>query len=266
MYAGPGQTCRYDLKEKMSIFNWFSSKQPAKTVSGTEKSNLRQGNASVPVMLSDRLRVKPLAPPVRHAANHKTERLERRQYLYSVVRDSMIRAGVLAASYKFKVLSLDARGRQYLIMIDLANQSVGDTARLAEIEDMMAHSAKMRHDIRIKAVYWRVNEHVTAGLSPSPSVPAPQAPSAVQASSLPAIPVPLVMPEPRYEPLQQNEVSAFKRALASAAPAAPLSASGQIVTSGRRNPAPPVEFQDTQMVDPGERISPLSITQYGDLN
>lgn len=181
----------------------------------------------------------------------------------------MIRAGVLATSYKFKVLSLDAPGLQYLIMMDLANQSAGDTGRLAEIEAMMAQAAKMRHGILVTAVYWRVNEHVTAGLSQSQSAPAALSPRKgpeLQALRLPVTPVSPARQAVPYEPLQHDEVTAFKRALASATPAAPLSAVGQTVTSGRRNPAPPVEFEDTQMVDPDERASPLSITQYGDLN
>ena len=55
------------------------------------------------------------------AANRKHERLERRELLYAVVREAMIQGRVLSSSYKFKVLSLDARGRQYLMM-DLATQ------------------------------------------------------------------------------------------------------------------------------------------------
>jgi hypothetical protein len=253
----------------MSIFNWFAKKQASKTASAPESSGLGHVDATVPVMPSDRLRVKLAPPPVSHAANRKTERLERRELLYSVVRDSMTRAGVLASSYKFKVLSLDARGCQYLIMMDLANQSAGDTGRLAEIEAMIAQAAKMRHDILVTAVYWRVNEHVTAGLSPSQAVPPPRPPAKAPepvASRASATPASSVRPGAPYEPLLQDEVAAFKRALASAAPATPLSASGQIVTSGRRNPAPAVEFEDTQLVDPEERVSPLSITQYGDLN
>jgi hypothetical protein len=229
-------------------------------------------DATVPVMPPDRLRVKPAAPPpppVGHAGNRKTERLERRELLYSVVRDSMTRAGVLAASYKFKVLSLDVSGRQYLIMMELANQSAGDTGRLAEIEALMAKSAKMAHDILVTAVYWRVNEHVTAGLSPSQAAPPSQA---LKKAPEPPVTRPNVVPissrkqVPQFEPLHQDEVAAFKRALASAAPAEPLAASGQIVTSGRRNPAPSVDFEDTQRVPSDERASPLSTTQYGDLN
>lgn len=253
----------------MSILDWLSSKKPAKTAAAPESSSLGHLDATAPLRPSDRLRVKLAPAPIGHAANHKTERLAHRELIYRVVRDAMIRAGVLAASYKFKVLSLDARGQQYLIMLDLFSPSAGDTARLAEIEAMMAQMAKKRHDMTVTAVYWRVSEQVTAGLPRSQSVPSPQPPRKgpeLQASHRPATPVTLDKQAPQYEPLQHDEVAAFKRARARAAPAAALAAPGQIVTSGRRNPAPPVEFEDTQMAHSDERASPLSMTQYGDLN
>lgn len=255
--------CYGDLKEKMSIFDWFTSTKPAKIAAIPESSSLGHAAATDSLMPSDRLRGKLAPASVGHVANRKTARLERRELLYNVVRDAMIRAGVLTASYKFKVLSLDAHGRQYIIMMDLSHKVTGDTDRLVEIEAMMTQAAKGRHDILVSAVYWRVNEHVTAGLARSQSVPVPQLPR--KAPELHASHPP-TRPAPAYEPLQEDEVAAFKRALASAAPATAELVAGHIVTSGRRNPAPPVEFEDTLMVPSDERASPLSVTQYGDLN
>ena len=70
-----------------------------------------------------------VSPVPGSAANRRGERLERRELLYAVVRESMTSAGVLSSGYKFKVLSLDSRGVQYLIMMDLARQLVADIAR-----------------------------------------------------------------------------------------------------------------------------------------
>lgn len=261
----------------MSIFSWFSTKKVEPQTASPDSSGLGHVDATVPIAPSDRLRPKLAQSPANHAANRKTERLERRELVYGVVRDSMTRAGVLAASFKFKVLSLDVGGYQYLIMVDLAHQAAGDMARLAEIEAMVAQAAKMRHGILVTAVYWRVNEHVTAGLSPAQS---PATAESVHGSSrklqkaplgsqIP--PVPTAQPTsgrqvPRYEPLQADEVAAFKRALESASPTTPLSAPGQITKSGPRNSTPQPDFEDTQIVLPEERNSPLSVTQYGDLN
>lgn len=252
----------------MSILNWFFGTQVRNAASAPESSGLGHVDATIPVMPPDRPRVKLASPPVSHAGNRKTERLERRELVYGVVRDAMTRAGLLAASYKFKVLSLDVAGLQYLIMMDLANRSAGETGRLAEIEALMAQSAKMRHGIHVTAVYWRVNEHVTAGLSPILPSGVPQAPGKAPEHHprTSATPLVSVKQAASYQPLQQDEVAAFKRALASATPAVPLAASGEIMTSGRRNPTPPVEFEDTQLVSPDDRSSPLSGTQYGDLN
>jgi hypothetical protein len=187
------------------------------------------------------------------AGNRKHERLERREMLYAIVRECMTQAGVLSSSYKFKVLSLDSRGRQYLVMMDLPHEHTGETGRLAEIEALIARNAKSRHDILVTAVYWRVIEHVTTGLTQPAHVAAavvqpkaPQAPGHI----------------PRFEPLQEDEVAAFKKALASA-PVPPQGAPGEIIRSGRRNPAPPPDFKDTEIDEPA---SPLSRTQYGDLN
>lgn len=182
--------------------------------------------------------------------------------LYAVVREAMIRAGVLSSTYKFKVLSLDSRGRQYLIMMDMARQYAGETSRLAEIEGLIAQHAKARHDILVTAVYWRINEHVTAGLSRgnTSSTVTPLRPPVMQKPAETSQPA--AAPKPPYEPLHPEEVVAFKQALASVAAPGPLSAPGEIVKSGRRNPAPPPSFDDTEFDD---RPSPLSGTQYGDL-
>lgn len=237
----------------MSLFGWFSRK-PHEQAPSAESSGLGHMDATVPYLPGGKGRVKAPVSVPGSPANRKNERLERRELLYAVVRESMTRAGLLSTSYKFKVLSLDSRGRQYLIMMDMARQNVGDSARLADMEGHIAKIAKTRHDILVTAVYWRVNEHVTAGLASSTPAQAHVPRPAVGAPSVPVA--------PRFEPLQADEVAAFKQALASIPAPAALSAPGEIVRSGRRNPAPP-SFQDTELED---RQSPLSGTQYGDLN
>ena len=237
----------------MSIFSWLMGKKPERRATAGEGSHH-----------SEAIRVKDSRPPDSQSGHRKTERLERRELVYEVVRDAMLRAGVLAASYKFKVLSLDARGVQYVIMMDLSDRLAGDTVRLAEIEALIAQSAKIRHDILVTAVYWRINQPVTSGLSSQPVSPVTPAGNP-PASSRPAQPaVATATVGSRYEPLQKDEIAAFKKALASSTPPAP--AAGQVVKSRRRNPAPVQDFEDTQMVEPNERTSPLSATQYGDLN
>ena len=263
----------------MSLFSWFSKPTPFEADSTAQSAGRGADAAATP---SSRPQAKAPTQSVDASASRKTERIERREQLYGVVRDAMTRAGILSLGYKFKVLSLDPRGRQYLIMMDLTDQSAGDADRLAEIEALIAQLAKTRHDIVVTAVYWRVNANVTVGLSSQrpqttgSEAASPPAPLSAQPPPRPTVPVAaagvaaaalaVAGQSPRYEPLQADEVMAFKNALASSAPASSLVASGEIVKSGRRNPALPQEFENTELIEHDEKASPLSTTQYGELN
>ena len=245
----------------MSLLQWFSRKStPASDL--TQSSGLGHVDATVPMHGSAKGTLPSMPASSGAAASRKSERLERREKLYAVVRESMTSAGVLSSRYKFKVLSLDSRGQQYLIMMDLARQYAGEVTRLAEIETLIAHNAKSQHDILVTAVYWRVNEHVTTSGSQVPLAPI-TAPAAAPAP-VPAAPAVALAPAHKsdYDPIGADEMAAFKQALASAPEGGRLSAPGEIIRSNRRNPNPEPDFQDTELDD---RHAPLSGTQYGDL-
>ena len=216
-------------------------------------------------------------------ANRKGERMARRELLYSVVREAMMRAGVLSASYKFKVLSLDGRGRQFLVMVDLARTYDGETARLAEIEALVAQAAKTRYDILVSAVYWRMNEHVAVG-DPNAQLKHRTNPNS-QPAALDSRPAPLQAASEkaktsRYEPIQADEVAAFKQALAAGVsnPAAAAAAAVGVAHGARAKSFDGTSkhgpqsytlltgFEDTEMPESDQRVPVLSGTQYGDLN
>ena len=234
----------------MSLFNWFARKEaPQPTPSAIHK----------PVRVASGLSVSVDAgspqPNLESSSHRRAERVERREQLYGVVRDAMTRAGVLSASYKFKVLSLDSRGGSYLIMMDLSSQASVDSERMAEIESLIAQNAKSRYEILVAAAYWRLSDHVTAGLSAK--FPSQAAGSASSASSS-------VGANGQPQAVDLTEMLAFKSAFAAVAVAAPLSASGEILKSKRRNPAPQPQFENTEILDADER-APLGATQYGEL-
>jgi hypothetical protein len=211
----------------------------------------------------------------------KVERAARRELLYAVVREAMVRAGVLSASYKFKVLSLDTEGRQFLIMVDLARGTGGDAANLSEIEALIAQSAKARHGMEVTAVYWRVNEHVAVGradLRHHPRAHDSHPPVDSQPAALHSVPEPVVAPPasrggPAYEPIQADEVEAFKRALVAGSRPAPLTATpgdGAQDANGKGHHGPRsytllTGFEDTEMPDAEHKTQLLSGTQYGEL-
>lgn len=234
----------------MSLLNWFSAKKAHEHVSVMPSSGLSRLDSTKPYN-----HVRQGSGGAAQPANRKQERLERRELLYGVVREAMVRAGVLSSSYKFKVLSLDPRGRQFLVMVDLAQGAASDTSRLAEIEAMVAQSAKARYDILVSAVYWRANEHVAIG---DPAHFTAQKPLISQ-------PAPLEPPvSRRYEPLQQDEVAAFRKALDAGVRGEQALAA---VNEGKTQQSYTLltGFEDTEMADNGGTEGNLSKTQFGSL-
>jgi len=247
----------------MSLLAWLFGKKPPRAQ--PDSSGLQHMDHTRPLHPRPGPAVPPKDKPRSEAPAHespnqhrKSERHGRRELLYAVVRDTMARVGVLSSRYKFKVLSLDPQGRQFLVMMDISPDVSSDNMRLSEIEVLLAQTARARHQILVTAVYWRLNNHVSTGLSPERRAAATQAVHA---------PVPLSPQAPRFEPIQTDEVAAFHKALAEIGAAQP--AVGQTLQSGPRLPAQPTGFEDTERI-PGHdtedsRPQALSNTQYGDL-
>jgi len=239
----------------MSVFSWLFAKstpEPSADASAAASKVAPARLASGPAS------VDPLS-------DLKHQRHERRENLYDVVRNVMLRSEVLASHYKFKVLSLDARGRQFLVMIDLQGDQVLSNQRWSAVEQLMAMTAAQRYDLQVKAVYWRLVP-ATAAEAARPNAPpanrpltADAKPASRGASEAPA--------KQGFEPIDNEEVLAFKKAISDATPGEqPSSKPGQVLTSGPRKPAPPPGYEDTQLLEPDDVASPLSRTQFGGLD
>jgi hypothetical protein len=86
----------------------------------------------------------------------RSRRILRREQLFAVVRESLIRGGVLSTSYDFKVLTLDPMGDTFLVLIDLAlSAEFMSDEYLLEIERWIQNSAESRHGMTVRSVYWR---------------------------------------------------------------------------------------------------------------
>ncbi|MDD2881623.1 MAG: hypothetical protein PHQ58_14430 [Rhodoferax sp.] len=194
----------------------------------------------------------------------KAQRQERRERLYAVVREAMLRSEVLASRYKFKVLSLDTHGRQFLVMVDLLDAKAVAPERFAVIEQLIISHAAQQHGMYVKSVYWRVND-VPAVMPTAPAhhVSAPQ----VQVAPV-AVPPPIStsLHAPVFDPIDQAEVLAFKKAMG-VTPSSPIEGgAGQVRTSGPRHAPVPTGYEDTQLLEqPDDTASPLSRTQFGEL-
>lgn len=81
----------------MSLFRWFS------------RGPRREGSTQAPRHEDDAVA----------RQSQRRERSARREQLYVIVREAMVRVGILSAGYKFKVLSLDNVGQRFVVMVDL---------------------------------------------------------------------------------------------------------------------------------------------------
>jgi hypothetical protein len=245
--------------------NWFSKKPPTASAEELDSSGLDVSDATMPLLTP--AQAKNQLDSAGAAVDRRNARLERRELLYSVIRECMTQAGILSQSFKFKVLSLDSHGRQYLVMMDLPQQLAPLTGHFSDIETHIARNAKTRHGILVTSVYWRIHEQVTAGgtttshTSPKPAV--------VLAEEVEKIPAKVLTKEPAKEHAKESavdgalaaEMDAFKKA--SAATPAASAPTGELLRSGTRNPHPMPSFADTE-INP-QYATPLSSTQYGDL-
>lgn len=230
----------------MSLFDWISNPQ-------------KKGNdaASAPA---------PVQGARAGGTALKDERARLREMLYTVVRESMVRVGVLSSSFKFKVLATDPRGRKFIVMMELSRELDSNLAQLAEIEQLICSSARARHRITVSAVYWRCANPALTKPAPAPAVAAKA-----------------------VEPVQADELAVLSRALASgvggaAAAAAPTRSTltgfenteiieSRLPGADRHDDGPPTQLLDdepsTQLLDESDEddahYPALGPTQYGDL-
>jgi hypothetical protein len=171
----------------MGFFSWFSAKSAARSLLSAQTDiHMTLADATRPFLskANHGMSAKTVAQPAAASSSQRleqrrSERNARRELLFQVVRESMVRVGVLSSAFKFKVLALDQRGQTFLVMIDLSAEFAGETDKLAEIEALISQSAKNRFDLAVQAVYWRfydtvVSNSVTRGQAGgTASAPAP---------------------------------------------------------------------------------------------
>lgn len=189
-------------------------------------------------------------------------RILRREQLFSVVRESMIRAGVLSSSYEFKVITLDANGDSFMVLVDLALPAdVMPDVYLLEVERWVQLSAQSRHDMKVGAVYWRRKaESDHRGVALKAAVVAQAQREARESAPMPLPDSATAIPMPpkshlggNMQPIGNDEIEAFRQALDSAQ--VPLSGSPAEADALARHPVPEAH----------SGFDALSETQYGKL-
>jgi hypothetical protein len=253
----------------MSLFDFFFGKRLASDGGNAQRSADERIEPSAGVAPSQR----PAASAAQEGADERRlRRHARREQLYVAIRESMTRSGVLAATYRFKVLSLDQPGNEFLVMVDLSMDFEGITGQLGAMEALIIQNAKARFAITVPTVYWRMDSTVAAPVMPLPvkddarHVPKPAAlrPLIDAPTDGAARPLRAAM---RRDPLEADEVAAFRQALLAASARAPLSAADAGAKPRRQASSYTLltGFEDTEL--PESAATPaLSKTQYGDLH
>lgn len=213
----------------------------------------------------------PSLPPARLAVEpgnrseeRKVKRHARREQLYLAVREAFTHAGVLSATYRFKVLSLDQAGNEFLVMMDVDQSFDHRAEKLADVEARIVQTAKTRYEIRVTSVYWRVSTSAVARSTKAVAQEVVQA-AALQVPEA-VVPAHRQTPNFRYDPIQDDEVAAFKQALVAASANSPVPADATVkARSGPRSYTLLTGFEDTELSE-SSSTPVLSATQYGDLN
>lgn len=254
----------------MTLLSWFFEKPKVAPV-------LPAGQAKVPESVQGPSRVPmPQATAAKSPSsqeNIRVRRHARREQLYIAIREAMTHSGVLSAGYKFKVLSLDQAGNEFLAMVDLSLSSGKDFFQLAEIETAIVQQARVRFEIIVPTVYWRIDGTLHDGSTPVPVSAAMKNPLAARsgtrdtATSQPAILVERSDGvKPRQLSVSENEVAAFRQALHAASAKASSNAleASPVPRVAPRSYTLLTGFEDTEMFESAAAPA-LSRTQYGDL-
>ena len=275
----------------MSLFaKWFGKSAKKPVVAEAElpsvfSHSLRTVQHDLSPQFGPMVQPKP-APAADTSPPRPGERSARREMVYSSVRESMVRSGILSAGYKFKVLALDKRATQFIVMIDLAEQYISAPDKLTQIEALIAYSAKTRFEILITSVYWRLNGQLgVASAKATTGAAAALRASMPAAASAPLVAAKAQAPASGIDPVEEAEIEAFKRALMEAAMkpvptldgAAPMAAAKPATRAAPIVPPRPVPDPLQQARDAARRggspaptpetnFGGLSATQYGDLN
>jgi hypothetical protein len=204
------------------------------------------------------------AKPGAQASGLRHQRAARREQLFALVRENMIRMGVLSSHYKFKVLTLDPAGEQFIVMVDWQPGALGaDPVFEKQFEAGLQHLLVDRQQgFKVKAVYWRghVEGATPAGLPPARTTrPAPATAVAPAAPAAQAV--------HHEEHVSDDELKALQAALRQAG------ASPQAAPTAPRRAAPrplqdPPDFEPTINTEgqSGTEFGSLSETQYGKLS
>lgn len=216
----------------MSFFDWLFGKSSKQA---PQQDSIFSEFASNPKEI-EKLNV--AAELQKRNALRRKEREQRRENLFGIVRECISSNKLFEQGYKFKVLSIDSHGRQFIVLIDLSVASIQDKgpSGLLMIEERIARAA-LEKSISVQAVYWRYFAHSLATTTRRAAPPpVQQQPMQTQQSAAPTQPQAAVPPAahaagaaapvqpPAFPPAAAAPITPPAAAAAPAAPVPPAAA------------------------------------------
>lgn len=86
----------------------------------------------------------------------------RREKISKIVANLLSRSGIEAQHYKLKMLTLDTKGNEYVVMLDLAREHIAFSSSLRQLERHIIKESLDQFNIVVRSVYWQFNSHESA--------------------------------------------------------------------------------------------------------
>lgn len=187
----------------------------------------------------------------------RREREKRRENLFSIVRTCINDNKIFDQGYKFKVLSIDSHGKQFMVLIDLSIASIQNKSPsgLLMLEERITRAAAA-DNISVQAVYWRYFAHSISGKRTTKPAPLGATP--------PSAPVPLSAPAS----LSATPAVATGTATATAAAgmAAQATTTGAQTTTAAQTTAPAATAKPAQKFEPTRPFTESEIPSGNAIN
>jgi hypothetical protein len=177
------------------------------------------------------------------------ERIEwRTQMVYKSVRDTMASIEVVSQMYRVKVLPSDERAHQFYIMIDVAKSfTVGkrvDINGFSGIEKLISHNTFELFGVAVSGIYWRTDDSVN--VFELMSLGKGTRKKMMEEAFKDTTPESYIVdyrkaPRREFEPLLEDEIAAFRAAIAKGLKPPPL----HVGEKEYQSDLAPLEMMDT---------------------
>lgn len=134
---------------------------------------------AAPISASVQQHAKRARPAEDAAKRYKHLRHNHREQLQVLIRETLLRHGILSTAYSFRALTLDREGQHFIVLLELDGHDT-DTrhSQLLQMEaDLQRLTQERQPQLHVKHVYWRVTNACDTPEDPHLELPPEFAPT-----------------------------------------------------------------------------------------